>query len=130
MRKICYIWLLQTAEILHAAAMVHQLTIVLHFKNLGPTWVSPYNSAQNPPNRSCKEPPPNCNLLMTHQHFAIRKTEAQRLNLIKMQNSVLQYTEQMSKSPTKERSLLPPKKRNMCPVALTQLITSNSKQGR
>ena len=36
----CY----KTAEILHAAATAHQLAMFLHFKNLGPTWASPYNS--------------------------------------------------------------------------------------
>ena len=36
----CY----KTAEILFAAATVHQLAMFLHFKDLGPTWASPYNS--------------------------------------------------------------------------------------
>jgi len=36
----CY----KTAEILFAAATVHQLAMFLHFKDLGPTWSSPYNS--------------------------------------------------------------------------------------
>lgn len=36
----CY----KTAEILFTAATVHQLAMFLHFKDLGPTWTSPYNS--------------------------------------------------------------------------------------
>ena len=37
----CY----KTAKILLAAAMIHQLAMFLHFKDLGPTWASPYHSA-------------------------------------------------------------------------------------
>lgn len=36
----CY----KTAEILFAAATLHQLAMFLHFKELGPVWASPYNS--------------------------------------------------------------------------------------
>lgn len=36
----CY----KTAEILCAAATVHQLAMFLHFKDLGPSWASPFNS--------------------------------------------------------------------------------------
>ena len=34
----------RTAEILFAAATIHQLTMFLHFKDLGPGWASPYSS--------------------------------------------------------------------------------------
>ena len=33
-----------TAEVLFAAATIHQLAMYLHFKDLGPQWASPYNS--------------------------------------------------------------------------------------
>jgi len=36
----CY----RTAEILFAAATIHQLAMFLHFRDLGPGWASPYNS--------------------------------------------------------------------------------------
>ena len=36
----CY----KTAEILFTAATVHQLAMFLHFKDLGPSWASPFNS--------------------------------------------------------------------------------------